>query len=480
MINTIVKKELQENIFSYRFPLFALLCVVLIPLSMFVNNAQYAKHLRDYGEQVRLSEESSSGLKIQDVMAGRVAIKGFRRPALLSIFDQGFENALPRYNQFTQDGYTQGESASGDESLLSTQGKFDFVFLVQMVISLIGLLFASDVISGEKESGTLRAMLSNRLPRDAVLIGKIGGGFASLLAPFLAAFVLGLALLVPSAFPLFAGDTPARLAVLALASAVFILIYYVIGTMISASSAKARTSLVAILLIWSGFQLVIPKLSDMLAALISPVRTETQVSLEKSLVNNTIETETAKELGRQYDLIFGSAKPGAADDPKSPERQKWDPLRDDIQMRARENKAQQIAAIEETYAQQKRRQQNLAVDLSLISPSAAFGRFVADICETGDLARTQYLEAVRSHQKALDNALFGKVKRTLMMHSGGRMSMSFQAEPVDPKNLPKFTVTPASLADTFKENWRSLLALAFWLIAPFVVAYSRFRNYDVR
>ena len=51
MINTIIKKELQENIFSYRFPLFALLCVVLIPLSMFVNNAQYAKHLRDYGEQ---------------------------------------------------------------------------------------------------------------------------------------------------------------------------------------------------------------------------------------------------------------------------------------------------------------------------------------------------------------------------------------------------------------------------------------------
>jgi ABC-type transport system involved in multi-copper enzyme maturation permease subunit len=323
-------------------------------------------------------------------------------------------------------------------------------------------------------------MLSNRLPRDAVLIGKIGGGFGSLVAPFLVAFVLGLALLVPSAFPLFAGDIPARLAVLALASAVFVLIYYVIGTMISASSAKARTSLVAILLIWSGFQLVIPKLSDMLAALISPVRTETEVSLEKSLVNNTIETETAKELGRQYDLIFGSAKPGAVDDPKSPEHQKWDPLRDDIQMRARENKAQQIAAIEETYAQQKRRQQNLAVDLSLISPSAAFGRFVADICETGDLARTQYLEAVRSHQKALDNALFGKVKRTLMMHSGGRMSMSFQAEPVDPKNLPKFTVTPASLADTFKENWRSLLALAFWLIAPFVVAYSRFRNYDVR
>jgi ABC-type transport system involved in multi-copper enzyme maturation permease subunit len=480
MLKTIVKKELLENIFSYRFPLFTLICVVLIPLGLFVNNAQYSKRLKDYGEQVRLADEASKGVKIQDIMAGRVAMKGFHRPAVLSVFSQGLENALPRYYQFTQDGPSQGESSSGDESLLSSQGRFDFVFLIQMVISLIGLLFASDVISGEKESGTLRAMLANRLPRDAVLVGKIAGGYLALLAPFLVSLVLGLLLLLPGSFPLFAGDTPARLGVLAAASAFFMLIYYVIGTMVSATSAKARTSLVAILLIWAGFQLVIPKLGDMAAGLIIPVRSETEVSLEKSLLSNTIETETAKELGRQYDQIFGSAKPGAADDANSPERKKWDPLRDDIQMRARERKTQQLSAIDETYAQQHRRQQNLAVSLSLLSPSAAFGRLAADICGTGELSRTRYREAVLAHQKALDNALFGKVKRTLMTHGDGRMSMAFQASPVDPKSLPKFTVTPGSIADTFKADGASLLALAFWLIAPFIVAYTRFLRYDVR
>ena len=181
-------------------------------------------------------------------MAGRVAIKGFRPPSPLSVFAQGFENALPRYYQFSQDGYTQGESSSGDESLLSTQGKFDFVFLIQMVISLVGLLFASDVISGEKESGTLRAMLSNSLPRDAILVGKIAGGYLALWAPFLVALSCWACCCSCRAFPLFAGDIPARIAVLAARAALFILIYYVIGTMVSATSAKARTSLVAILL----------------------------------------------------------------------------------------------------------------------------------------------------------------------------------------------------------------------------------------
>jgi ABC-type transport system involved in multi-copper enzyme maturation permease subunit len=480
MFKTIVRKELLENIFSYRFPLFALICVVLIPLSLFINNAQYSKRLRDYGEQVRLSEEASTGLKVQDVMAGRVAMKGFRPPAPLSVFAQGFENALPRYYQFSQDGASQGESSSGDESLLSTQGKFDFIFLVQMVVSLIGLLFASDTISGEKESGTLRAMLSNRLPRDSVLLGKIAGGAVSLWVPFLAAVVIGLLLILLGSFPLFSGDTPARIAVLAAASLLFILIYFIIGTAVSTSTARTRASLVSILLIWAGFQLVIPKLGDMTAALVHPIRTETQVALEKSLLANTIDTEAAKELGRRYDFIFAGAKPGTADDPNSPERKKWDPLRDELQLQSREKKTQQLAAIDETFEQQRRRQRNLAVDLSLISPSAAFSRFVADICGTGDLARTKYGEAVRSHQKALDNELFSKVKRTIMMHSGGRTTMAISAEPVDPKKLPKFSVAQATLGEAFKTNIRSLAALLFWLIVPFAAAYVRFRKYDVR
>lgn len=480
MFKTIVRKELLENLFSYRFPLFALICVVLIPLSLFINNAQYAKRLRDYSEQVRLSDEASSGLKMQDVMAGRVAMKGFRPPAPLSIFAQGFENTLPRYYQFSQDGATTGESSSGDESLLSTQGKFDFIFLVQMVVSLIGLLFASDAISGEKESGTLRAMLSNRLPRDSVLLGKIAGGAVSLWIPFLAAVVLGLLLLLVGSFPLFAGDTVARIAVLTAFAGLFILIYFVIGMAISASTAKTRASLISILLVWTGFQLVIPKLSDMTAALVHPIRTDTQVALEKSLLANTIDTEAAKELGRQYDLIFAGAKPGTADDANSPERKKWDPLRDEMQLQTREKKAQQMAAIDETYEQQRRRQHNLAVDLSLISPSAAFGRIIADVCGTGDLARAKYIEAVRSHQKALDNELFSKVKRTIMMHPGGRTTMAISAQPVDPKKLPKFSIASASLGEAFKANIRSLAALLFWLIAPFAAAYIRFRKYDVR
>jgi len=483
MWKTIVKKELRETIFSYRFPLFAVICLLLIPLGMAVNEAAYAKRVRDYSDQVRLADEAAAAIKIQDIMAGTVVIRGFRRPAPLSVFTQGFESTLPRYYEFTQDGFKPGESASDDETILSVQGKVDFVFLVQMVISLIAMLFASDMISGEKESGTLRAMLANSLPRDALLAGKIGGGFIALWVPFLLAFLLGGVVLTLGAFPLVGGDNTARVLIVFLATSLFILTYFTIGIAVSTSTSKARTSLVTILIIWAAFQLIVPKLGDMVARLVHPVRTETEVSLQKSLLVRSLDMEQAKELGRQWDLIFGSMSQEARDrqdNQDSPENKKWGPIRDDIQQRARERKSQQLSAIDETYFQERRRQLNLAVNLSLISPSAAFARFITDLCGTGELERARYLEAVRSHQKALDNELFSKVKRTLMIHGGGNLTMGFSAMPVDASKLPKFSITPASLGEAIRANVKSLLSLLVWLIAPFAFSYAKFIKYDVR
>ena len=64
--------------------------------------------------------------------------------------------------------------------------------------------------------------------------------------------------------------------------------------------------------------------------------------------------------------------------------------------------------------------------------------------------------------------------------AGGGTSLGFSIRPVDFQKLPKFSVASTSPAETFKESWRSLVSPAFWLIAPFAVAYVRFLKYDVR
>lgn len=223
MLSSIIKKELLENIVSYRLPLFFLICAVLIVSSLYVHELDYSKRLSDYSEQVRLADDALASSRMWDIHFGTIPLKGFRPPSPLSIFASGFESSLPRFYEFQPEGYKQGETPVGDQSVLSVFGKFDFVFIIQMVVSLIVLLFASDVISGEKELGTLRSILSNSVPRHNLLIGKLVGGYIAVWLPFVISFLLGLVLLAVTSFPLYDSRIAARIAIIFLAGSLFIL-----------------------------------------------------------------------------------------------------------------------------------------------------------------------------------------------------------------------------------------------------------------
>ena len=481
MWKTVFKKELLENIVSFRFPLFFLICAVLILTSLYVHQLDYGKRVRDYSEQIRLAREELVAARAVDVHFGRIPLRGFLPPSPLAVYTSGFESTLPKFYDFNAEGPKPGDTSVTEESVLSVFGKLDFLFIVQMVASLIVLLFASDMIAGEKEMGTLRVILANSTPRHAVLLGKFVGGFTAVWLPFLVVYLLGVIVLGISSFPLTEAGMPLRLMLIFLASSLFLLAYFALGLLVSASSARSRTALVAILLVWIVLQMVIPRLSDMIAAVVHPMPTETVISMQKSVVVKTVDNETARALGRQYEAIFGRGTQFRVDPEPASKRPEWEAFKTDQETRAAERKAAQLREIESGYQREKTRQRKIAVNLSLISPSAAFTRLLADICGTGEIDRGRYLEAVRAHQQTLDSALYSHLHRTtLIMPGGSTASASSLDQLIDPKTLPAFTFRRAGVGDALAGNWASLISIAFWLIAPFAAAYVRFIKYDVR
>jgi ABC-type transport system involved in multi-copper enzyme maturation permease subunit len=481
MLNTIIKKEVLENILSYRFPLFFLICAALILSSFYVNYLDYAKRVNDYNEQMRLTGNALTSSRMWDVVSGSVPLKGFRQPSPLSILAHGFEGTLPTYFEFQADGSKQGDTPFNDESILSVHGKFDFVFIIEMVVSLIVLLFASDAIAGEKELGTLRGMLSNSVARHSVLVGKLIGGSIAAWLPLLITFLVGITLLSVTAFPLFETAILTKVIIVFLSASVFMLIYFTIGMMISASFARVRTSLVVILLVWIFFQLIVPKLSDMIASVVYPIRTEITVSMEKSLVARTLDEEKGKLLGKQYEAIFGRGASVTSNPEPSPRQVEWDGFKKEVEQRFQERRSKQIKDIEDIYRHEKQKQQQIANALSLISPSASFARLITDLCGTGEIDKLKYLEAVHSHEQTLNSELYSHVKRTtLILPSGGTASTSSIEQMVDLKTLPAFSIPKTSLAEVITGNLGSLISLAFWLVVPFAVAHVRFLKYDVR
>jgi ABC-type transport system involved in multi-copper enzyme maturation permease subunit len=481
MLGPLIKKEILENIVSYRFPLFLVIVALLIPTSLYVNHLEYRKRVSDYSEQVRLADEALRSSRLIDIHMGSIPLKGFHPPAPLSVFAGGFENSLPRYYEFQPAGPKEGETSVGDESVLSILGKFDYLFIVQMVVSLVVLLFASNLVAGEKELGTLRGILSNSVARPTILLAKLIGGFVAVWLPFIIAFLLGMIVLSAGSFPLLTGANPLSVLLIFLATSLFILMYFTLGLLVSASTPRVGSAQVATLLIWIVLQLVIPKVSDMVAALAYPVKTETVVSLQKSMIVKTLEEERGKLLGREYERIFGRGAPLTTDPTPRPGLNEWNTIKSDADSRFRERKADQVRQVEDAHRREKHVQQTIAGTLSLLSPGAAFTRLITDICATGEIDNEKYRNAVSLHQQTLDAALFSHIsKTTLIFPGGGSASSSSIGELIDLQNLPTFSVGRATLSEVLNGNWGSILSIIFWLLATFALAHVRFLKYDVR
>ena len=133
------------------------------------------------------------------------------------------------------------------------------------------------------------------------------------------------------------------------------------------------------------------------------------------------------------------------------------------------------------YERERETQAGIAAGVSLISPSSATGRLIADLCGTSEADKQKYLDAIKSHQQTLENELFSQVKRTtLILPSGGTATTMEVEKNVDLKTLPAFAVQPAPLVEILRGNAGNLLSLIVWLIVPFALAYVRFLRYDVR
>ncbi len=481
MYGALIRKEILENILSYRFPLFLVILILLIPTSLYVNYLEYGRRVADYREQLRLADETLRSSRMIDIHMGTIPLKGFLPPAPLSVFANGFGNSLPRYYEFQPGGPKEGESSVGDESVLSILGRLDFLFIVQMVVSLIVLLFASDLVAGEKELGTLRVMLSNSVARPTILLAKLVGGFLAVWLPFVIAYLVGMILLSVASLPLLSGPLFPRVLLVFVGTSLFMLTYFTLGLLASASTSRGRSALVATLLIWIVLQLVVPKVSDMVASVVYPVKTETVVSLQKSMIVKSLDEERGKLLGREYERIFGAGTPLSADQTPRPGLEEWNSIKNDADTRYAERKSEQLRQITEGHRREKQVQQTIANSIALLSPGAAFARLITDLCATGEIDKEKYTEAVSSHQQTLDAALFSHVsKTTLIFPGGGTASSSSINELVDLKSLPGFSMGEATAGEALARNWGSILSITFWLLAAFALSHVRFLGYDVR
>jgi ABC-type transport system involved in multi-copper enzyme maturation permease subunit len=230
MLWTIVKKQVLVNVLSYRFVVGFALCQVLFVLATVILVRDYEERVVAYGEAV-----SRSSRQLQEVKVFSQLTVGLNKaPSRLSPLCTGFDK---KFGNQVSVSYTQiPELSAGRQEknpLLAALHSIDLVGVIQLVLGLLVLLFAHDVVSGEREKGTLALSLSGALPRHVFLLGQYLGGMATIITVFLVGIALALLLLIRSSSLQFSSGEWSKLALLILLSVIYLSALYLLGTSLS-------------------------------------------------------------------------------------------------------------------------------------------------------------------------------------------------------------------------------------------------------
>ena len=267
MIRQLAKKEILENLTTYRFFILTGLLAIIIIVSIFVSYGDYQLRLENYSA-LRPAAGSANAMT---------------PPNPLSIFARGLDGNIGRLYELDLTGIQVHSSQQSVNRLFSLFTMPDMLFIIKVLLAVIALMFSFDAVCGEKEAGTLKLMLACGSSRSSILFGKLAGRFSLVFVPFSLLFLASA--IAVSVLPDVRADAYFwhRIIAIGLVSGVYTLVFTALGAFISSLVSRSATSLVLGLGLWTVFVFIIPSLGVTAAKSIADVPPADRVEMESRL-----------------------------------------------------------------------------------------------------------------------------------------------------------------------------------------------------
>jgi len=490
MFKTLIIKEIQESILNLRFLFIFLICIVLIPVSFYLGADEYKTRKEHIDNLEKLYIQKNEG-KVKYNMEA----EGYRRPSPYSIFCIGLENYFPDKAVTGREKGMQFSRQWGLNNPLSLLiGKMDFVYVVCLIMSLLVFSLTFSSISGEKENGTMRLILSNQVPRWKVIFAKIFGPFILFSISFITGILLGVILLqVTKSGVEMNASFFMVLFLITVMSLLFLFTIFNIGTFLSIISKSTYLSMILSLLLYIFFALLVPKLSPMIAQVIYPVKSIQVHNTEKNMLveQKTREREDSKkELMNKIKTRYGLPLSLEELD-KIPEKRAFynkniEPMYDDqsklIDEKYNRELESEISGIENAYQYKINAQKGIALNISRLSPFSSYINLIADVSSTGFSEVENFNAQAQKFQYNVKVEIYDKVIIKRYYDQYGYFT-KFDNKGLDEK---KAVVPRISNYEYLKpsyviyKNWPDLLLVCSFAILFFMACVVGFLKYDVR
>lgn len=492
MIWRIAKKEFLLNIMTFKFAVGTTLCVVLMAVFVPILAKAYHERLKVYNENIAYNERELGKVTVYKNITPII----YRPPSVLAIFSEGLEKQLGNSATIEYDKIPEITGAPANH-YLSIFSVFDVSLIFKIVISVLALLVAYDAISGERERGTLRLMLSSTAARYEILLGKLVAGLMVLLVPVTIAFILGLLILLFFPMVELSGPDWMRLGLIFIASLIFIATIYNLGLLFSCLARRSSISLVLGLFMWIIFAVVIPNGSAHLATQIEPTGSEDIINEQIRALQPDIEKEFWEELkasGRSvqsgHDGVSDASGGGFGHGyVRSCTETTWHntTLQNSIEVPLRIKYANKYAEIKENYFRGLFEQTALANSLSRISPVSLYENIMSVLAGTDIASFRQFVDAVKPYRNDIIEYMRSRTdnfsspifwtpctKEEIETRPKGD-----NAPPLDLRDLPRFTYK-ADLVGSLRRAIPDLAFLIFGNVLFFAMTFVAFLRYDVR
>ena len=492
----IIQREFVSNVLTSRFMIGFIVCLMSTAAAVFVQVADYEKRLAAYHVALQEHQEET---RTWDLYS-QINPKAYRKPNPLSIFNVGMEKSgadMVSIKLATPIWEKEAQKQGSDNPFLSIFLSVDVIFVFKIVLSALAILFAYNTISGEREDGTLKLVLSNPIPRDALMLGKYLGGVLSLFPIVVMSFTIGILIAYASpAIDLNIGDL-LRLVMVLLVSLLYVSICYLLGMLLSVWTKEAATTLILSMFIWGILTIVHSNIATFAVAKFPPYKLQSEKEARQQVreiwddFKEKRDTYILKKWGYNYPasaishegpitlgmtmsspwelefIEFYTIKPiHNADVSKFQEVLGYqEPLRIDYA-----NRGEEILKRREDTGERNRQ---LAKDISRISFADAYRFAVGAITNTNRKSYNDYIGQARRYKRQVVDYLVGK---DVFSARAWFSSDKGKAEFVD---LPVFQHQYNSLSESLSRALGDVFILLAWNIILFMGTYVSFLRYDM-
>jgi ABC-2 type transport system permease protein len=272
MITSIARKEFAEIVRDGRFKWTAAIMVLLLLTAMLAGFQKYTTAMRI--QQAAQAGTNQQWLDQGDKNPHSAAHYGnyaFKPAGPLSYFDNGISNytGTAVFMEAHKQNFAIGRPAS-DQSAIARFGDLSGANILQLLLPLLIIFLGFTAFSGERESGTLRQVMSMGVTNRQLLWGKALGVGTAVMIVVLPCIVIGAIALSMAGSVDHAEGMGTRIAALSVAYLMYAGIFVFLTIAVSAMTKHARTTLMVLVGFWAFTGFLMPKAASEISKFTDP------------------------------------------------------------------------------------------------------------------------------------------------------------------------------------------------------------------